>query len=108
MKRIFICSPYRGDIQANTARALELCRFVLRAGHAPFAPHLFYPQMLDDGDQEQRAAGIAAGMAWLDACDAVLRAGPISEGMYHELKHAERVGKRVITGIGRDDLEAIP
>lgn len=96
MKRIFICSPWRSSGPAQ--RALHerwmhwLCRAALEMGHAPFAPHGFYPGLLDDADEAQRAAGIAAGLAWLEACDEVwaLRVGP-TPGMVTELERAAQL-----------------
>jgi hypothetical protein len=88
MKRVFICSPYRGEIPANVALARAACAEVLRVGDAPFAPHLHYPALLDDGDPADREAGLAAGRAWLAAADEVLVAGPVSEGMRQEIDDA--------------------
>jgi hypothetical protein len=88
MKRVFICSPYRGDVPANVALARAACAEVLRAGDAPFAPHLHYPALLDDGDAAERDTGLAAGRAWLAVADEVLVAGPVSDGMRQEIDDA--------------------
>ena len=98
MKRVFICSPYSGDIDTNTAVAIRLCRQALEAGHAPIAPHLLYPQMLPE-DMEGRKQGIACGLAWLDVCDEVwiYAAGQITDGMWQEINHARHVGKPIRT-----------
>lgn len=88
MKRIFICSPYSGDIEANTARAIEYCQRVIAEGHSPFAPHLFYPQMLDESNPVDRAKGIACGLAWLDVCDELWVFGEVSAGMQQEILEA--------------------
>jgi len=92
VRRIFVCSPYRGDIAANVALAQAVCREVLRVGDAPFAPHLVYPDRLDDENQEERALGMAAGRAWLAAADEVLVVGPVSEGMRQEIDEAHARG----------------
>ena len=34
----------------------------------PFAPHLLYPQVLDDGDPDERALGLFFGLVWLGRC----------------------------------------
>jgi len=60
-----------GETEVNVMVARRLCAEVLSAGHAPFAPHLLYPQMLNDRDHTQRANGIAAGQAFLMVCDEV-------------------------------------
>lgn len=101
MKRIFICSPYRGDIQANTARARALCALAIQEGHAPFAPHLFYPAILDDTVASERDAGIRCGIAWLDACNEVWATdGERSDGMRAELERAATAGKPIVVRAG--------
>ena len=88
MKRVFVCSPYRGDVAANVALAREACRVVRALGDAQLAPHHIYPDLLDDGDAEERALGMAAGQAWLLAADEVLVVGPVSDGMRAEIDTA--------------------
>ena len=58
MKLIYVASPYAGDVERNTAFAKKACRHVLEQGHAFFAPHLLYPQLLDDTDPQERQAGL--------------------------------------------------
>lgn len=88
MRRVFVCSPYRGDVAANSALARAACREVLRQGDAPFAPHLLYPDLLDDEVPDERALGMAAGRTWLAAADEVLVVGPVSAGMREEIDEA--------------------
>lgn len=71
MKKIFICSPYSGDIEKNTAFAQQQAQLAIAEGHAPYAPHLFFPQFLDENDPKHRRIGIAAGVAFLLMCDEV-------------------------------------
>ena len=92
MKRVFVCSPYRGDVTANVALARAACHEVLRSGDAPFAPHLLYPDLLDDQDAAERERGIAAGLTWLAVSDAVLVVGEPTEGMRREIAAAEALG----------------
>lgn len=46
---VFICSPFAGDIEKNLNKAREYLKFAVKQGTIPFAPHLLYPQVLDDG-----------------------------------------------------------
>jgi hypothetical protein len=92
VKRVYVCSPYRGDTQANVARAVALCREIALAGDAPLAVHAFLPEALDDADPEERALGQAVGLAWLAVADEVLVAGPLSEGMRREIEAATQMG----------------
>jgi predicted amidohydrolase len=96
MKRVFICSPYRGNVEANRALALSLCRRATEQGCAPFAAHLLYPLFLDDAVPEERARGIACALAFLELCDEVWVAdGDVSEGMRAEIEAARERGLRV-------------
>ena len=87
MKRVFVCSPLRGDIEKNIEQARELCAEAVRRGYASFAPHVFYTQFLDDSIEEERNTGMKAGFAFLEACDEiwVYTKNGISEGMQKEI-----------------------
>ena len=98
MKKVFICSPYSAtaeySTEENVALAERLCRAVTLAGHAPFAPHLFYTRFLDDKSQKERAMGIDAGIAWLGMADEIWiyakDRNECSEGMALEVLRAEK------------------
>lgn len=92
MRRVFICSPYRGDVSANVAFAMQICREVALAGDAPFAPHLLFPRWLDDEVPAEREAGITAGLAWLEVADELLVAGTVTDGMRREIEAASELG----------------
>ena len=47
---VYICSPYAGDIDRNTAAARKYSRFAVETGYIPIAPHLLFPQFMNDGD----------------------------------------------------------
>ena len=90
VKLIYVASPYHGDTEQNVEYARRACRYVLEQGHIPFAPHLIYPQFLDEDKPEERKRGLAAGLAILFRCDALWAFGPnISEGMRGEISTAE-------------------
>ena len=40
---VYICSPYAGDVERNTAAARRYSRFAVDAGYIPIAPHLLFP-----------------------------------------------------------------
>ena len=71
MRRVFVASPYAGDIKRNELYVLRCIADCLRRGEAPYAPHAIYPRVLDDGDPEQRELGISAGLVWLDGAHAL-------------------------------------
>jgi hypothetical protein len=90
---IFVCSPYSGDIERNTRLAKKWCREIIATGHIPFAPHLLYPQMLDENKRVDRLKGLSFGLAILPKCDAVWVFGnPITEGMDTEIETAKSEG----------------
>lgn len=59
-------SPFRGETPAECVLNVQYARAALldslSRGEAPFASHLLYPQVLDDGDPVQRRLGIDAGL----------------------------------------------
>ena len=66
-KLIYIASPYAGDIAGNTRFAIQCCQFAIQRGYTPVAPHLIYPQILDDTIPEQRELGLTLGYHGLAA-----------------------------------------
>lgn len=88
---VYICSPYSGEIEYNLSRARGYCRLAVSKGYIPLAPHLHYPQFMDDGDSEQRKLGLFFALVLLGKCDEIWVFGSrISEGMARELEAAER------------------
>lgn len=69
MKLIYVASPYAGDIETNTQFAKKACRFVMNEGYAFFAPHLLYPQVLDEDNPDERQLGLNMGKEILGWCD---------------------------------------
>ena len=69
---VIVESPYRGDLAKNIAYALACLHDSLRRGEAPFASHLLYTRVLDDDQADERAQGIAAGLAWAARADATV------------------------------------
>lgn len=91
-KMIFICSPYRGNVAKNIGRAKRYARFVATVGHCPVAPHLFFPQFLNDEKPEERIEGINLGVEMMKKCDQLWIFGStISQGMAYELEKAREM-----------------
>ena len=92
MKLVFICSPYRGEVETNTSRARRYCYFAHTQGVAPVAPHLHNPQFLDENLPDERKAGIDIGMEYLRRADELWCFGDrLSEGMELELQAAQQM-----------------
>lgn len=94
MKLVVIESPFAGDRERN-ARYLRACLLdSLRLGESPFASHAIYPLVLDDDKPEDRALGIAAGLAWGAKADLVAVYGDLgcSRGMAFGIEAATARG----------------
>lgn len=94
MKRVYICSPCRGDYERNIIKAQGYCRRALDFGVIPIAPHVYFTQFLDDTVQDERRIGMKLGIELLKICDEVWvysMENP-SEGMKAEMKIAESLG----------------
>lgn len=51
---VYICSPLSGDLEGNQEKAVRYCRFAVDAGYIPIAPHLYFPQFMDDANPRER------------------------------------------------------
>jgi hypothetical protein len=86
---VYICSPYAGDIEKNVKAARDYCRFAVDKGFIPVAPHLLFPQFMDDTDPKERELGLFFGNALMSKCSEVWVFGSvISPGMQVEIKRA--------------------
>lgn len=70
-KKVYICSPLRGNYERNVANARLFCRAAIKKGYIPIAPHLYFPQFLDDASPKERAEGIKYGLEALESCDEI-------------------------------------
>ncbi len=106
-KHVYICSPLRpvstdpilraNELIDNLKLAKDACTFAALRGCDPVAPHLFYPQFLDDNDPTERALGMELGLKALRSCDELWILTPrISSGMSAEIKEAQKCGIPVL------------
>lgn len=92
-KMIFVCSPYRGDIETNTKLARRYCRYAVNKGFIPIAPHLLFPQFMNDNDSEERKLAIEMNLEILQKCSELWVFGRgITIGMWQEIKAAQELG----------------
>ena len=90
---VYICSPYAGDIDANVSAARRYSRFAVDRGFLPIAPHLLFPQFLDDSKPEERELGLFFGNVLMSKCVELWVFGEeISTGMRREIERAKRKG----------------
>ena len=96
-KLIYVCSPYRGDIETNTKNAREYCRRIVAEGNIPIAPHLLFPQFMDDNIDAERERAMEMNLEIMCHSDEVRVFGDqISIGMWQEMKAAEELGIPVV------------
>jgi hypothetical protein len=90
---VYIASPFSGDMERNTERARGYCRFAVSKGCIPIAPHLLYPQFMDETDKEERELGLFFAIVLLGKCEELWVFGDrISEGMGREIIKAQKRG----------------
>ena len=90
---VYICSPYSGDVEKNVEAAQKYSRFAVDTGYIPIAPHLLFPQFLNDSDPKERSLGLFFGNALMSKCSEVWVFGSrISSGMEAEIKRAKWKG----------------
>lgn len=90
---VYIASPFAGDMEYNIRKARGYCKFAVSMGCIPIAPHLHYPQFMDDGDKEQRELGLFFALVLLGKCDELWVFGDkISVGMSVEIAKARKRG----------------
>lgn len=97
-KLIYVCSPVKGDVEANIARAKEYCKTVLIMGYIPLAPHVAFSGIFDDDIPHERETALALGLELVKRCDELWVFGDrVSEGMTGEIDLARELGVPVKT-----------
>ena len=87
---VYICSPFSGDEEGNVKAAQGYSRYAVDKGYIPIAPHLLFPQFLNDDDPKERELGLFFGNALMSKCSEVwVFGGVISAGMEAEIKRAK-------------------
>lgn len=61
MKKVYICSPCRGDYENNIQRAREFSRAAVMQGCIPITPHIYLTQFVDDTIPAERELGLTIG-----------------------------------------------
>lgn len=106
MNKVFICSPYRGNVEENTKSAQFFSKIIIGTGRVPIAPHLYFPQFLNEENPHERMNGIEMGLELMNVCDEVYVFGfTITEGMKFELEHARK--KRIPVRLYDEYMNAV-
>lgn len=93
---VYICSPYSGDVEANVKAAQNYCRLAVDKGYIPVAPHLLYPQFMNDDDPAERNLGLSFGNVLMSKCAELWVCGDrLSPGMEAEFDLASERGMTI-------------
>lgn len=103
---VYICSPFAGDEERNMEKARRYSRFAVRQACIPVAPHLLFPQFMDDSVPAERSIALFMGMVLLGKCEQVWVFGnTISAGMAAEIEKAEK--KNMLIRYFTEELEEV-
>lgn len=93
-KWVFVCSAYQGRAE-NLTKAREYALGIWQYGDIPVVPHVWFGEMANEFESEERMRGRRAGLRLLEMCDEVhvfVGAEGITEGMAAEIAIAENLG----------------
>jgi hypothetical protein len=103
--RVYIAGPYtKGDVVLNVRNAVHAADAVLEFGHVPFVPHL--TMLWHAISPKDYAEWVRLDLAWLAACDCLIRLDGESKGADVEEAEANRLGLPVYRGV-KDFLAAV-
>lgn len=93
---VYICSPLSGAVEENQAKARTYCRFAVDGGCIPLAPHIYFPQFMNDGLPKDRNLALFMDIVLLSKCAELWVFGDIvSQGMSIEIEKAKRKGQLI-------------
>lgn len=98
MKRVYLLSPFAGDIEKNIQYAQYAMLDCIKRDESPMVPHLLYTQVLDDDNIGDRETGMEAGAAWFESVNYAVCYEDlgISPGMLEELRALVRLNVPVV------------
>ena len=94
---VYVCSPYRGNIDENIINARKYSRFTFDKKNIPITPHLLYPQFINDNDLFERNIAIhKINYVLIGLCKEMWVFGDeITEGMQREILVAQKRKKPI-------------
>ena len=94
---VYVCSPYRGNIDENIINARNYSRFTFDKKNIPITPHLLYPQFINDNDLFERNIAIhKINYVLIGLCKEMWVFGDvITEGMEREILIAKKRKMRI-------------
>ena len=89
---VYICSPYSGNVENNVELAQALCAHALSRHKIPLAPHLLFPQFMDDTDANDRELAMFFNRILLSTCEAIWGyTARVSAGIRTEIEWAHHL-----------------
>ena len=86
---VYICSPYSDNVKLNTANARRYCRYAVDKGCIPIAPHLLFPQFMNE--ETERETAMFMNYVLLTKCKELWVFGSkIPNGMAEEIEKAKQ------------------
>ena len=93
MDKVYICSPYRGDIENNLLKARKYCKYAIDKGYVPIAPHIYFTQFMDDNNSIDREKAFEINKELIKNCSQLwICDNKISSGMQFEIDYATAIG----------------
>ena len=94
---VYVCSPYRGNVNENVINARKQSRFTFDEKNIPITPHLLYPQFINDNDLFERNIAIhKINYVLIGLCkDMWVFGDVITEGMEREILIAKKRKMRI-------------
>lgn len=91
-------APTIEGLVRNVQYTMLAVRDSLNRGEAPYASHLFYTQMLDDNNADERQLGMDAGLAICHHADqtAIYTDLGVSRGMEYGIETAQKAGRAIV------------
>lgn len=89
---VYICSPFsQGNKKQNIIDARRYCKYAASENCIPFAPHLFFPQFLNDSNTDERDLAFQMNKILMGKCDELWVFGTTyTLGMQKEMKWARK------------------
>lgn len=93
---VYICSPLSGNVEQNQERARRYCRFAVDNGYIPLAPHIYFPQFMNDTLPKERNLALFMDIVLLSKCAELWVFGDtVTNGMGIEIEKAKRKGQPI-------------
>lgn len=97
MKRVYICSPFKGDTIMNIAKAKKYSQEVYKKGFLPICVHIYLDEATGlserSGDREKL---LELGREFVRICDEMWVFGKCSEGMLKEINYAKSLKLKIV------------